>query len=125
MIYELATGNLPWEGMGGIVLVKGAEIPELPDGYSPEFRLVLEKCMSRNPADRPTTQQLIEFAENPESYKVIIKEYYHENSENDNKPDNEPDQDKPPRKVRGLLIFLTSVLLILAITYFFYLLFHD
>lgn len=61
-IYELATGDLPFCGMGGSFQKKGADIPELPDTYSDELNLVCRACLALETWDRPTASQLCEYA---------------------------------------------------------------
>lgn len=71
-IFELATGDLPFCGMGGGMLNNGAEIPELPEGYSPMLEMVMTSCLAKETWERPTAKQLEDMAsgvlagENPE-----------------------------------------------------------
>jgi serine/threonine protein kinase len=60
-IYELATGELPFAGMGGSLQKQGAEIPDLP-GYSPQLNTLLAGCLAKDTWDRPTAQQINEYA---------------------------------------------------------------
>jgi serine/threonine-protein kinase len=60
LVYELATGNVPWMGNGGISLNSGAEVPELPEHYSMRFRKLVESMMHPDPASRPTSGKLAE-----------------------------------------------------------------
>ena len=60
-IYELATGELPFAGMGGSLQKQGAEIPDLP-GYSPQLNKLLAGCLAKDTWDRPTAQQINEYA---------------------------------------------------------------
>ena len=61
-IFELATGELPFCGMGGSLLKQGAEIPELPEEYSELLNMVCQSCMAKAPWERPTAAQLSDFA---------------------------------------------------------------
>lgn len=61
-IYELATGELPFCGLGGSLQKKGAEIPELPSQYSDDLNHVLEACLALETWDRPTAAQLCDYA---------------------------------------------------------------
>lgn len=61
-IFELATGELPFCGMGGSLLKQGAEIPELPEDYSELLNMVCQSCMAKAPWERPTAAQLSDFA---------------------------------------------------------------
>ena len=75
-IFELATGELPFCGMGGSLLKQGADMPELPEEFSPTLNMVCQSCMTKEPWNRPTAQQLAEFAaryidgENPKGQAV-------------------------------------------------------
>jgi serine/threonine protein kinase len=57
-LYEIATGNLPWLGQGGIVLNKGASIPNLSNKYSNQLNKIIRRCMDTVPENRPTTLEL-------------------------------------------------------------------
>jgi len=59
MIYAMATGNVPWMGGGGTRLKPDSPPLELPKGYSEELEAVLQKCVSFDPADRPTAGDLV------------------------------------------------------------------
>lgn len=61
-IFELATNELPFCGMGGSLQKQGAEMPELPDDFSPMLNMVCQSCMAKQPWDRPTAMQLVDFA---------------------------------------------------------------
>lgn len=61
-IFELATGELPFCGMGGSLLKQGAEIPELPEEFSEMLNLVCQSCLAKAPWERPTAAQLADFA---------------------------------------------------------------
>jgi serine/threonine protein kinase len=62
--YELAMNNVPWDGQGGSALVRGAEIPDLPEYFNPYLRDVIYRCMSKDPLDRPSATELEEWAMN-------------------------------------------------------------
>ena len=61
-IFELATGELPFCGMGGSLLKQGADMPELPEEFSDTLNMVCQACMAKEPWNRPTAQQLADFA---------------------------------------------------------------
>lgn len=77
-IFELATNELPFCGMGGSLLKQGADMPELPEEFSETLNMVCQSCMAKEPWNRPTAAQLADFAskyidgENPKP--VWIKE---------------------------------------------------
>ena len=61
-IFELATEELPFCGMGGSLLKQGADMPELPEEYSRELNMICQSCMTKETWNRPTAQQLADFA---------------------------------------------------------------
>ena len=62
MVYELTTGEVPWMGAGGVVLTNEDQIPLIPESYSQELCDIIEKCMSINPYERPSTDDLLNSA---------------------------------------------------------------
>lgn len=61
-VFELVTNELPFCGMGGSLLKNGADMPELPEDYSETLNMVCQSCMAKAPWERPTAQQLADFA---------------------------------------------------------------
>jgi len=61
-MYELLTGDLPFGDNGGLTLKAGAEVPNLPENFSPELNRLLIRCMAKEPWERPTAEQLEETA---------------------------------------------------------------
>ena len=62
-IYELATGELPFCGMGGGMLMSGAELPELDSRkWSKELNTVMQACLAKETWDRPKARELTEYA---------------------------------------------------------------
>ena len=58
-IFELATGELPFFGQGGIMLQHGAELPELPSSFSRGLNSLVKACLSKEPWDRPQASELL------------------------------------------------------------------
>ena len=61
-LYELMTGELLFFGQGGVVQLKGAELPELPDSYSQDLRDTVTSCLGLDTWPRPTASELSEYA---------------------------------------------------------------
>lgn len=61
-VYEMLAGDTPFGDNGGLIQMKGAEIPELKGNYSEQLKKVIYKCLSTNPWDRPRAEQLEQYA---------------------------------------------------------------
>ncbi len=61
-VYELATGDLPFCGMGGSMQKQGADIPDLPEEFSERLNMVFTACIAKETWDRPTAAQLRDYA---------------------------------------------------------------
>ncbi len=68
-LFELMTGELLFAGQGGILQIKGAEIPDLPNKYSRNLRELVLFCLQYETWDRPTAGQIADFSDS------IIKGY--------------------------------------------------
>ncbi len=63
-IYELAMGELPFSGMGGVMLKNGAELPALVgEQWSNDLNKTMQLCLAKAPWDRPTAEQLEKYAD--------------------------------------------------------------
>lgn len=62
-IYELATGDLPFSGLGGVMQKNGADTPALNQNWSDEINMVMQSCLAKDPWDRPTAQQLQDYSD--------------------------------------------------------------
>ena len=60
--YEMLTGDTPFGDDGGLVHKKGAELPELEGNYSEQLKKTIMKCLALNPWERPTAEQLEQYA---------------------------------------------------------------
>jgi formylglycine-generating enzyme required for sulfatase activity len=58
VIFELASGDVPWMGAGGVILKADSPLPELPEGYSKGLERWMQACLSYDPSQRPTAEQL-------------------------------------------------------------------
>ena len=72
-LYELMTGDLPFFGQGGVMQLKGAEVPEIPGDYSDTLKKLVQSCLSKTPWDRPTAKQLLQYA-NESQTGVLVQE---------------------------------------------------
>ncbi len=61
-LYEIINGELPFCGQGGIMLERGAEIPELKGSWSEGLKQTVESCLAKDTWDRPTSSQLAAYA---------------------------------------------------------------
>lgn len=61
--YELATGSLPFFGQGGVMELHGAEVPDLPDNYSPALNSIVKACLAKETWDRPVAAHIHSVAE--------------------------------------------------------------
>jgi len=62
-IYELAQGELPFCGMGGGMLLKGAEMPSLDEGWSANLNTVIHWCLEKETWNRAKASQVQMVAE--------------------------------------------------------------
>ncbi len=62
-IYELATGELTFSGLGGGMQRNGAEMPVLDNTWSKDMTMVMQSCLAKDTWDRPTAQQLEEYSD--------------------------------------------------------------
>lgn len=61
-LYELITGDVLWEGMGGCVQLSGARIPTSISGCSSELSRLVTSCLAAETWNRPTAVQIHEYA---------------------------------------------------------------
>lgn len=62
-VFEMLTGDTPFGDDGGLIQMKGAEVPELKGDFSPQLKEVIARCLRTNPWERPTAEQLEKYAE--------------------------------------------------------------
>ncbi len=63
MVFELIAGYLPFGNTGGLLQLKGAEIPELPGDFSPLLKKTIDECLQNDPWKRPIASKLAETAD--------------------------------------------------------------
>ena len=61
-IYELMTGDVLWEGMGGCVQLNGARIPVIEGNFSKELTDLVTACLAAETWNRPTAPQINDYA---------------------------------------------------------------
>ncbi len=62
-LYELMSGDVMWEGMGGCVQLNGARIPTIDQRFSPQLSRLVTACLAPQTWDRPTAEQIHAYAE--------------------------------------------------------------
>lgn len=63
-IYELAMGELPFSGFGGAMQRNGANMPSLPNNYSPVLNEIMQSCLNSDVSRRPLASELANWTEN-------------------------------------------------------------
>lgn len=62
--YELATGDLPFMGQGGGMLLGGAQLPDVDKSkFSTQLNEIIKACMAKDTWERPTAEQLVEYTD--------------------------------------------------------------
>lgn len=61
--YEMLTGDTPFGDEGGLLQKKGADVPLLQGNYSNQLKKTIALCLRQNPWERPTAEQLVQYAE--------------------------------------------------------------
>ena len=61
-LFEMATGELPFFGQGGVMQKNGADVPEVHGPFSDIFKQTVSQCMAKETWERPTARQLEERA---------------------------------------------------------------
>lgn len=74
-IYELAEGELPFSGMGGIMLKNAAEMPDL-NGWSDDLNNIMHRCLEKEPWKRIKAHEIEQIArERVAYYDDHLREY--------------------------------------------------
>jgi serine/threonine protein kinase len=81
-IYELATGELPFCGQGGVMELHGAELPILPDQYSKELNDLMKRCLAKDTWDRPTAQAIVDQLSSPTPKEKVTTNSSDKNASN-------------------------------------------
>lgn len=62
LLFELATGDVPWMGAGGMAVKADSEPILLPDSYSKRFQAIVQACLHHSPEKRPSASDLKSWA---------------------------------------------------------------
>lgn len=57
-IYEFVMGELPFSGFGGAMQRNGADMPSLPNNYSPVLNEIMQRCLNPEASNRPSAVEL-------------------------------------------------------------------
>lgn len=57
-LFELATGEMPFCGQGGIMETYGAEMPDIPNLHNTSLLTLIQHCLAKDPWDRPTANYI-------------------------------------------------------------------
>lgn len=63
LLYELAVGDVPWMGAGGVVVKPDSDPISLPATYSKRFQQLVQSCLRFDPVQRPSAETLQKWAE--------------------------------------------------------------
>ena len=61
-IFEIAEGELPFCGQGGVMVLHGAASPEMSSNWSDNLKSLVRSCLLNNTWDRPTAGRIKDFA---------------------------------------------------------------
>jgi len=62
LLYELAVGDVPWMGAGGVVVKPDSDPIALPETYSKRFQQLVQACLRFDASQRPTAETLQKWA---------------------------------------------------------------
>lgn len=104
-VYETLTGDTPFGENGGLIQMKGAEVPDVPGDFSEDLKKVIRKCLSPHPWDRPTAEQLEKLAEDGISGRKIKLQ-----DKSDNKKKEEGEKKTAGKKIPWVWIGAAALL---------------
>lgn len=99
-MYEMLSGELPFFGQGGAMQMNGAQVPELKGNWSDNLKKVVKMCLAPQSWDRPSAQQLVNYAEAALNGKTEIFK--------------KGDNNIKPGKTKWLIIAVLATLLIVG-----------
>lgn len=62
-LYEIMSGDVMWEGMGGCAQLRGACIPSIDQRFSPQLSRLVKACLDSQTWNRPTAEQVHSYVE--------------------------------------------------------------
>ena len=62
-MFELATGDVPFGDMGGMIQINNPKPPNLPAKFSFALNQIIKKCLSKNTWDRPKADEVADWAD--------------------------------------------------------------
>lgn len=75
-IYELVMGELPFSGFGGAMQRNGAEMPSLPNNYSPALNEIMHRCLNPDAGNRPTAVELTKWTKSKAVLGKTSEDYH-------------------------------------------------
>ena len=63
-LYEMLEGELPFFGQGGVLLLNGAENPDIPGNWSQSLKATVSACLSRDTWERPKAEEISHYSNN-------------------------------------------------------------
>lgn len=111
VVYYCCTGNIPWQGLGGMALLKGALVPKLPNTFTEHFSSILKSCMAADASERPTANNLIDLLS--KEYTASSNNYL---AEVENIPEKTTDFITPVKKKRKPIPIMAMVIFLVIIS---------
>lgn len=90
-IYELIYGDLPFCGLGGSMQKQGADIPDLPEEFSSEIKILYTSCLASETWNRPSAKQIVDYAADVLNGKKPTITWNYAGSENSAEENKEPE----------------------------------
>lgn len=111
-LFEMATGNVPFGDMGGMLQKNDPSTPDLPASFTKEFNEIIKKCLAKETWDRPRASELEDWAGN------YIKKGVWPAINTDSGPTPTLTPPKPNRWNKILVYVLIAGIITAGVTYF-------
>lgn len=105
LLYEICENELPFFGQGGSMQLNGAQIPKIHGNYSDDLKQTVQKCLAKEPWDRPWADALAKHAQEVIKEKPVAKKP--KVSEQHSDPNKANSKDKKPKTLLWVLVALT------------------